>query len=182
MDSYEERALVQRASAFAVHAHDSVGQVRKGTNEPYWTHPARVAAIIEEFGGDMYQVSAGWLHDTIEDVDWVTPAVLDEKFGSDGDIVPMVVDVTDPPKEPGVNRAERKRRNAIRISMLPFRSLFVKLGDTFGNLSEAHTLDADFRRIYVAEKRCMFDLLPKSGPSNYMRLYGELGKLLRTMG
>jgi (p)ppGpp synthase/HD superfamily hydrolase len=53
------------AMSIASAAHD--GQVRKGTNIPYISHPLAVCAIALEYGADEDQAAAALLHDTIED-------------------------------------------------------------------------------------------------------------------
>ena len=42
------------------------GQTDK-SGRPYIDHPARVAALVRDSGGDWTQVMAAWLHDSIED-------------------------------------------------------------------------------------------------------------------
>jgi (p)ppGpp synthase/HD superfamily hydrolase len=53
------------ALALAVEAHD--GQVRKGTQIRYISHPLAVASLVLEYGGSEDQAIAGLLHDAIED-------------------------------------------------------------------------------------------------------------------
>jgi (p)ppGpp synthase/HD superfamily hydrolase len=60
--------LTQRlgqALTLAIEAHE--GQVRKGTNIPYISHPIAVASIALEHGADEDQAIAALLHDAIED-------------------------------------------------------------------------------------------------------------------
>jgi (p)ppGpp synthase/HD superfamily hydrolase len=54
-----------QALTLAIEAHD--GQVRKGTNIPYISHPIAVASIALEHGADEDQAIAALLHDAIED-------------------------------------------------------------------------------------------------------------------
>ncbi len=69
-----------KALAFAVEAHS--GQRRK-SGEAYVSHPCRVVEILSEELGikDPPTLAAALLHDTVEDVPDVTPAVLIELFG-----------------------------------------------------------------------------------------------------
>lgn len=53
------------ALALAVEAHD--GQLRKGTQIPYVSHPMAVASLALEFGADEDQAIAALLHDVLED-------------------------------------------------------------------------------------------------------------------
>jgi (p)ppGpp synthase/HD superfamily hydrolase len=68
------------AVAFAVEAHGRVGHLRKGTRFPYVIHPIRVAWTLERHGYDDEVITAGLLHDTIEDTD-VTAEEIAERFG-----------------------------------------------------------------------------------------------------
>lgn len=68
------------ALAFAVDAHGRVGHLRKGTRFPYVIHPIRVAWTLERHGYDDEVITAGLLHDTIEDTD-VTAEEIAERFG-----------------------------------------------------------------------------------------------------
>jgi len=54
-----------QALTLAIEAHE--GQVRKGTNIPYISHPIAVASIALEHGADEDQAIAALLHDAIED-------------------------------------------------------------------------------------------------------------------
>ena len=53
------------ALALAVEAHD--GQLRKGTQIPYVSHPMAVASLALEFGPEEDQAIAALLHDVLED-------------------------------------------------------------------------------------------------------------------
>lgn len=53
------------ALALAVEAHD--GQLRKGTQIPYVSHPMAVASLALEFGAEEDQAIAALLHDVLED-------------------------------------------------------------------------------------------------------------------
>jgi (p)ppGpp synthase/HD superfamily hydrolase len=54
-----------QALTLAIEAHE--GQMRKGTNIPYISHPVAVASIALEHGADEDQAIAALLHDAIED-------------------------------------------------------------------------------------------------------------------
>lgn len=52
---------------FAKCKHGEVNQVRKGTGIQYFVHPKGVALIVKQFGGNIDQIKAALLHDTLED-------------------------------------------------------------------------------------------------------------------
>lgn len=69
----------QDALVYAVRAHASVMQARKGTDFPYVAHPIRVAEILDRFGYGDDVVVAGFLHDNLEDTE-VTREEIDAAF------------------------------------------------------------------------------------------------------
>ncbi|MBN6204881.1 bifunctional (p)ppGpp synthetase/guanosine-3',5'-bis(diphosphate) 3'-pyrophosphohydrolase [Ralstonia pickettii] len=72
--------MKMKAKQFAEKAHE--GQFRKSGNIPYITHPIRVARILERAGASDALVSAGYLHDVVED----TPIEIEEiekEFGTE---------------------------------------------------------------------------------------------------
>ncbi|AZI42511.1 bifunctional (p)ppGpp synthetase/guanosine-3',5'-bis(diphosphate) 3'-pyrophosphohydrolase [Deinococcus psychrotolerans] len=76
----EERDKIEAAYEFAREAHEGVA---RKSGEPYITHPVAVAKILAELGMDTDAISAGLLHDTVEDVERVTFAVIEAQFGPD---------------------------------------------------------------------------------------------------
>jgi (p)ppGpp synthase/HD superfamily hydrolase len=67
------------ALAIATRAH--TGQCRKGTQQPYISHPLAVAALAIEYGTDEEQVLAALLHDAIEDGGSAYAAVIRYDLG-----------------------------------------------------------------------------------------------------
>ena len=64
--------LIEKADAFAARAHE--GQKRKGSDEPYITHPRAVAAMLKARGFGDTVIAAALVHDVVED----TPATIGE--------------------------------------------------------------------------------------------------------
>jgi (p)ppGpp synthase/HD superfamily hydrolase len=67
-----DQLLYSKALLFAEQAHR--GQVRKGTEVPYITHPVGVSALLAQHGCSEDAVIAGLLHDVLED----TPTTLED--------------------------------------------------------------------------------------------------------
>ena len=89
----DRHRLLDRAIRFSESAHR--GQVRKGTEVPYFTHPVAVAMIVLEHGYPVEAAIVGLLHDLIED----TPVDRDEIEADFGEaIAQAVVDLTEPDK------------------------------------------------------------------------------------
>jgi predicted enzyme related to lactoylglutathione lyase len=74
---YDER--YEEALRLSAGAHR--GQVRKGTDVPYITHPVHVSAILQRHGFSREVVLAGLLHDVVEDQD-VPLEGIEGRFGA----------------------------------------------------------------------------------------------------
>lgn len=156
--------LYQRALGFMHAAHLSVenapkdhkkygqyGQKRKYSLEAYSVHPRAVAAMIAAlFPDDMNLIVAALLHDTVEDVVWVTPLILIDQFNAD--VAELVHHVTDYPI-PGSNRAERDAAHIDKlIAGIPPRAQSLKLADTSHNLPNILREDPGFGHLYAKQK------------------------------
>jgi len=141
---------IRKARTFAKQAHKDVGQTRKGSGDNYVTHLDGVARRIYEAGGDVKQIQAAYLHDTVEDTG-ITLGDIAEHFGAEvAHLVFYTSEVSRP--EDGV-RAIRKTLDREHYSCGPPRSQSIKLADMLDNLSNLTTLKPSFARIYLEEKR-----------------------------
>ncbi len=82
---------IQKAINFASRLH--LGQTRKGDNSPYISHPVSVAFILSGYTEDEDIISAGLLHDVLEDVHGYTFANLAKDFG--GRVAGIVKELTE---------------------------------------------------------------------------------------
>jgi guanosine-3',5'-bis(diphosphate) 3'-pyrophosphohydrolase len=117
------------AARFAAERH--AYQKRKGASqEPYINHLIEVAELIASSSSqlDPGLVSAGFLHDTIEDTA-TTLAELEERFGSD--VASLVAEVTDDKSLPKETRKDLQVTNAYKKSE---RAQTLKLADKISNL------------------------------------------------
>lgn len=88
--------LARRALAYANEKH--AGQQRDSDHAPFIMHPLEVAALLHNTGHDETAVTAGILHDVVEDTDAQTADVA-ERFGPDvGRLVAAMTE--DPTIEP----------------------------------------------------------------------------------
>jgi (p)ppGpp synthase/HD superfamily hydrolase len=71
---------IHEAIVFAARKH--AGQVRKGADTPYFSHPAEVMQILTANGCPERVIIAGILHDTLEDTA-ATPEEIRSLFGED---------------------------------------------------------------------------------------------------
>ena len=118
--------LVTKAAHYAAKAHRE--HRRKDNVTPYINHLAEVAHLLATADCSATVVAAGYLHDTIEDVD-VTYEMLVDEFGSA--IADLVATVTD---EEGLLKAERKARQVEHAALASPETAAIKLADKISNL------------------------------------------------
>jgi (p)ppGpp synthase/HD superfamily hydrolase len=154
-----------RAFEYAKAAHASINQKRKYSGDPYIVHPMAVAKVLTDSGvTDEDLICAALLHDVLEDV-WPVnavyhPASIEELFGKT--VLGYVEELTDEyTKElyPDLNRAERKKREAERISKISDGALKVKLADLIDNTGDIAKNDPGFAKVYLREKQRILDAL-----------------------
>ena len=88
IEDEEQIKVIHRAYLFALNKHD--GQFRK-SGEPYIIHPLNVAQILTTIYADYETISAGLMHDVLEDCD-CTVEEMEEEFGKN--ITKLVQGVT----------------------------------------------------------------------------------------
>ena len=75
----EDKKRIELAKEYCQHYHE--GQFRKGSNEPFHTHPFEVAEILNKYGySDPVTQCIALLHDVVEDSEMVVKEV-GERFG-----------------------------------------------------------------------------------------------------
>lgn len=126
----EEIALVEKAYAFAEQAHKDHKRL---SGEPYFIHLFETAKTLAEMGMSGTTVSAGLLHDCIEDVG-VTPETVEKEFGKE--ILFLVQGVTKlgtvKYHDSTIHR-ESMRRLFVAMSQ-DIRVLIIKLADRLHNM------------------------------------------------
>jgi len=148
----EDEALVRRAFERAAAAHH--GQTRI-SNEPYVIHSLEVAITLADIGLDPVTVSAGLLHDVLEDTK-VTREELLAEFGAE--IVSLVDAVT---KISTISRAEKhvpleieqvqNIRKMLVATAQDIRVILIKLADRLHNMRTIDHLEKP-RRIANAHE------------------------------
>ncbi len=127
--------LVQRAYRFSEASHE--GQHR-ASGEPYLSHPLEVAHLLVDFKMDVTTVTAGLLHDVLEDTR-ATKSDLQREFGTE--IADLVDGVTKLGKLAFSSREERQAENFRKMLVAmarDLRVLMIKLADRLHNM---RTLD-----------------------------------------
>jgi GTP pyrophosphokinase len=127
----EDIALIRKAWEFCVRHHE--GQMR-ASGEPYIVHPLEVAEVLAEMKMDATAISAGLLHDSVED----TPATNEEIQAKFGDQVAHIVEgVTNIDKIEFANREDRQAENVRKMLLAmvsDVRVVLIKLADRLHNM------------------------------------------------
>ncbi len=145
--SKKERELIEKAYNFAKSAHE--GQLRK-SGEPYFVHVFTTAKNLAELNMDATVVSAGMLHDVLEDTP-VTEDEMREAFGYE--ITNLVLGVTKlgTVKYKGVERnVENLRKFFISIAE-DLRVIVIKLADRLHNIETLEHVRPDKQRRIALE-------------------------------
>lgn len=140
--------MIQRG--YVVSAKYHKGQVRM-SGEPYLTHPLEVANILAEIKLDTVTVTAGLLHDVLEDT-LMTPEELRKQFGEQ--VYQIVDGVTKISRVYFTSRQEKQAENFRKMLLAmvgDIRVLFVKLADRLHNMRTLQYLAPDRRERISAE-------------------------------
>jgi GTP diphosphokinase / guanosine-3',5'-bis(diphosphate) 3'-diphosphatase len=144
----EDIGLIRKAWDFCVHHHK--GQLR-ASGEPYVIHPLEVAEVLAEMKMDATAISAGLLHDAVED----TPATSEQIEADFGDQVAHIVEgVTKIDKIQFANREDRQAENVRKMLLAmvtDVRVVLIKLADRLHNMRTLEHLQPDRREAIARE-------------------------------
>ena len=184
MTPISERIL--RARLFAREGHDSIGQKRKYSGVPYWTHTEAVAQIVSEYGGTEDMIIAALNHDLAEDVFPVNPKysldLIRAEFGNA--VADMVFDLTNQyTKEnyPLWNRAVRHKKEMERLGLIPEATATIKLSDIFHNTSSIVAECPKFAKTYLREKESEINYLCRGDAALWIATKEQIQEGLRSL-
>jgi len=131
------QSTIHEAINFAANAHKR--QVRKGTDDPYITHPFEVAQILTNAHCSEEMIIAGLLHDTVEDAG-ITISQIEDIFGQR--VAQLVAASSEDKSKPW---EERKSHTIEELSQTKDTELLLlACADKLSNL---RSLNADFDRV-----------------------------------
>ncbi|EFE49136.1 guanosine-3',5'-bis(diphosphate) 3'-pyrophosphohydrolase [Neisseria elongata subsp. glycolytica] len=141
--SQEDKQRLEKACAYAFRAHD--GQTRK-SGEPYITHPIAVATELAKWRMDLQTLSAGLMHDVLED----TGTTKEEMAAEFGETVADMVDgLSKLEKLKYDNQTEHQAesfRKLILAMTKDMRVIIVKLSDRLHNMRTLGSMRLEKRR------------------------------------
>ncbi|MGA2807382.1 MAG: bifunctional (p)ppGpp synthetase/guanosine-3',5'-bis(diphosphate) 3'-pyrophosphohydrolase [Terracidiphilus sp.] len=144
----EDIVLIRKAWEFCVQHHK--GQMR-ASGEPYIIHPLEVAEVLAEMKMDATAISAGLLHDSVED----TPATNEEIAAGFGEQVAHIVEgVTKIDKIQFANREDRQAENVRKMLLAmvsDVRVVLIKLADRLHNMRTLEHLQPDRQEAIARE-------------------------------
>ena len=122
--------MIRKAIKVAEKYHD--GQKRYN-GDPYITHPIEVGKILADMGQNATIITAGVLHDTIEDTDLTLQKVSDEFGETIGDLVDGVTKIGNVRYKGFKEKIKSLQKLFIFTSMDP-RTMLIKIADRLHNM------------------------------------------------
>ena len=161
--------MIQRG--YVVSAKYHKGQLRVN-GEPYLTHPLEVANILAEMKMDAVTVTAGLLHDVLEDT-LIPPEELRKQFGED--VFLLVDGVTKIAQMRLLSKQQKQAetfRKMLEAMVQDIRVLFLKLADRLHNMRTLQHLSPDKRERISLETLELY--APLAHSLGMARVRGEL--------
>lgn len=142
-----DQELITRAYNFALKAHEGH---KRYSGEPYMIHLASVGLDIAKTGLGPRTISAGLLHDTIEDTE-VTAEDIRKEFGEE--ILFLVEGVTklSSVRYYGVDRHNESLRKLFVATSQDIRVLIIKLADRLHNMQTLHHIPEE-KQVRIARE------------------------------
>lgn len=136
----KERHSIEDAFAFSERAHQ--GQERE-SGEPYFIHVAETARNLARIGADATTITAGLLHDSIEDVEHITIQEIRDRFGDEVAFLVDGVTKLGKLKYRGLKRHVETLRKLFLATARDPRVILIKLADRLHNLETISVLPVE---------------------------------------
>ncbi|MFZ0611925.1 MAG: bifunctional (p)ppGpp synthetase/guanosine-3',5'-bis(diphosphate) 3'-pyrophosphohydrolase [Desulfobacterales bacterium] len=142
-------SLIERAYIYSARVHE--GQVRL-SGEPYLSHPLEVAGILADMNLDEVSVTAGLLHDVLEDTS-ATTEEIEDIFGPN--VLHIVSGVTKLAKL-RLSSSEARQAESIRKMLLAMaddiRVILIKLADRLHNMRTLQYHRSEKKKVSIARE------------------------------
>jgi len=143
-----DEGLIRKAYVFAARAHKD--QLR-ASGEPYLSHPLDVSSILADMKMDIDTISAGILHDTIED----TSATLSDLETMFNPTIAMLVDGLSKIGRIEYKSIEERQSDNFRKMLMAMakdiRVILIKLADRLNNMRTLEYLPEEKRKVIAQE-------------------------------
>jgi GTP pyrophosphokinase len=140
--------VIERAYVYSARVHE--GQIRL-SGEPYLSHPLEVAGILADMNLDVVSVTAGLLHDVIED----THATSEEVREMFGDEITHIVDGVTKLSALTFDSSQKRQAENIRKMILAMaddiRVIMIKLADRLHNMRTLN-FHTEAKKIKIAQE------------------------------
>lgn len=134
---------VKKAYELAAYVHS---EQKRASGEPYIVHPIQVAAILANLKMDPDTISAGFLHDVVEDTNIIS-ADIRELFGNDvATIVEGVTKISKYKYKSHQQLLAANHRKMLLATAKDMRVIMVKLADRLHNMRTLNYLRPDKQR------------------------------------
>jgi len=128
---------------FAKCKHDEIYQKRKGTGVPYFVHPKGVALLVMKNGGNIDQIKAALLHDTLEDTH-TSDEEIRVCFGEH--VQSLVRELTNSRYK--IEEMGKEAYMTEKLMRLSNEALLVKLADMLYNINDMATEAQEVRMLH----------------------------------
>ncbi|WP_081773733.1 HD domain-containing protein [Treponema sp. C6A8] len=162
--------LLEEAIIYATVLHQ--GKIRKFRNIPYILHPMEVAQILSTLTDDQDIITAGILHDIVEDTDG-TLGEIEKRFG---ERVAFLVSSESEKREPGEDETEsweRRKESSIQVlknsTDMGVRMLW--LADKLSNIRS-------LAQVYAEQGDAMWERLHQKDPARHRWYYQSIAETL----
>ena len=145
--SPEDKELIEKAYTFAEKAHL---EQKRASGDPYFVHVFETAKILSKIGMDAKTITAGLLHDTLEDTK-TTEKDVKENFGEDVLFLVKGVTKLGTLKYHGSERHVESLRKFFVAMANDLRVVIIKLADRLHNLRTLEYVREDKRRRIALE-------------------------------
>jgi guanosine-3',5'-bis(diphosphate) 3'-pyrophosphohydrolase len=168
-------STIDKIIAFADHAHGD--QKRKYSDERYIVHPVRVMETCRELSDDISILAAALLHDVLEDTQtteeeieqFLSGVLKEDQVKRTLQYVRELTDIYTKKNYPRFNRAERKRREADRLSEVSAEAQTIKYADLIDNAVNIAEHDPDFGPKFLREGEALLQKINKGDPQLYQK-------------
>lgn len=174
---YPLSELELKAWEFAKEAHKGVN--RKFSGVPYFEHVRKVFILVKKVDKREIMGAASLLHDTVEDVEWITYDVIKKEFGKE--VADIVKELTS--KDNVLQLMGKQNYLLNKMIHMSNDALIIKLCDRLQNLSDHFSSSDKFRRKYYLETKYIMDALIVNRNLNRPQLtvYNQIVAILEMM-